>query len=73
MHGFNKFHLLDKLELVSPCHCTRYKRGISKLYPEKTKNCGVERIFELKNINLKHLYFYILSEYYTCGGKSIHW
>jgi len=47
MHGFKDFYLLEDLKIISPCHCTKYKRDISELYPEKTFRCGVGRIFEL--------------------------
>lgn len=47
MHDFHDLPLLNKLELISPCHCTKYKREISRMYPKKTETCGVGKIFEL--------------------------
>ncbi|MGC9443986.1 MAG: MBL fold metallo-hydrolase [Candidatus Methanospirareceae archaeon] len=46
-HGFNRLELLRELDLIVPCHCTRYKRAILERYPEKTKWCGAGMVLEL--------------------------
>ena len=33
MHGFNNFSILENLDLICPCHCTKYKKDLKKLYP----------------------------------------
>lgn len=46
-HGFKKFDILENMSRVIPCHCTKYKSEISKIYPEKYGKCaaGCELIF----------------------------
>jgi len=41
LHGFDNFSVLDNLDLIYPCHCTKYKDDISEIYQEKFKLCGV--------------------------------
>lgn len=47
LHGFNNFSVLDKLDLICPCHCTAHKKEIKKVYPDKSCDCGVGRIIDL--------------------------
>lgn len=35
LHGFNRFELIDRLQLVCPTHCTQHIPEIRSLYPEK--------------------------------------
>lgn len=36
-HGFSDFKQLEGIELIGPCHCTRYSRQIREKYPEQFK------------------------------------
>ena len=47
LHGFRALDLLKELNLVCPCHCTKYKSEIKRLYPEKCTNCGVGKTIEI--------------------------
>jgi 7,8-dihydropterin-6-yl-methyl-4-(beta-D-ribofuranosyl)aminobenzene 5'-phosphate synthase len=42
LHGFRNFDAVKDLEMICPCHCTRYKSEIKTLYPEKyvAGGCG---------------------------------
>jgi len=46
-HGFNKFKYLEKLNLIYPCHCTKYKKQIIEMFPDKAKKCGVGKTIDL--------------------------
>jgi 7,8-dihydropterin-6-yl-methyl-4-(beta-D-ribofuranosyl)aminobenzene 5'-phosphate synthase len=46
-HGFNKFDALINLELIVPCHCTKYKKEIKELYPNQVELAGVGYILNL--------------------------
>ena len=46
-HGFRDFELLQRLSLVCPCHCTKYKREIHDLFRDRTTECGVGSAIEL--------------------------
>jgi 7,8-dihydropterin-6-yl-methyl-4-(beta-D-ribofuranosyl)aminobenzene 5'-phosphate synthase len=46
-HGFHSFSVLNELECVCPCHCTRYKHEIKKRYPQSYTSCGVGQIIEI--------------------------
>lgn len=39
-HGFDDFDLLKGVKLISPCHCTRYKREIARTFPREYVKCG---------------------------------
>ena len=41
LHSFNKFELLADLELICPCHCTKFKNELRSIYPEKCIEVGV--------------------------------
>lgn len=45
-HGFNDFHILKSVKLISPCHCTQYKRGIASAFPKQYVKCGVGLVIE---------------------------
>ncbi|MFZ5993812.1 MAG: MBL fold metallo-hydrolase [Thermodesulfobacteriota bacterium] len=46
LHGFREFSLLKDLKVVCPCHCTRFKSEIERLYPEKCLDCGAGKVSE---------------------------
>ncbi|MBN1190666.1 MAG: MBL fold metallo-hydrolase [Dehalococcoidales bacterium] len=45
-HGFRDFGRLGGLSLIVPCHCTRYKSEILKLFPQQSVRCGVGLVIE---------------------------
>lgn len=47
LHGFRDFALLERLELVCPTHCSRFKTEMEKRFPEKCVSGGVGRVIEL--------------------------
>jgi 7,8-dihydropterin-6-yl-methyl-4-(beta-D-ribofuranosyl)aminobenzene 5'-phosphate synthase len=47
LHGFNEFNIVRDLEKVCPTHCTRYKKEIKALYPDKYLEGGVGRVIEI--------------------------
>jgi len=46
-HGFNKFHLVENLEFICPCHCTAHKLDLKKAFPNYTEDCGVGKIIDI--------------------------
>jgi 7,8-dihydropterin-6-yl-methyl-4-(beta-D-ribofuranosyl)aminobenzene 5'-phosphate synthase len=40
LHGFSDFSRLDGLDLICPCHCTRYKKELEQEFPGQYKECG---------------------------------
>jgi 7,8-dihydropterin-6-yl-methyl-4-(beta-D-ribofuranosyl)aminobenzene 5'-phosphate synthase len=46
LHGFREFGLLEDLDLICPCHCTRYKRDILRRYPETAVPGGAGKVLE---------------------------
>ena len=50
LHSFNEFDRLKELTLVCPCHCTQYKKEISRLFPEQYVACGAGVNIELKEV-----------------------
>ena len=46
-HGFDKLAVLQGLKLIMPCHFTRRKNEIAKMYPEATVECGAGTVIEL--------------------------
>lgn len=40
-HGFSDFSLLQSLNVIYPCHCTKFKKEIKKQYPKTAFDCGV--------------------------------
>ncbi len=45
-HGFNNLERLEDIELIIPCHCTKYKDKIIKRFPDKIKSCSAGCVFE---------------------------
>ncbi len=46
-HGFHDFEVFEDLSLISPCHCTVYKREIIELFKDKALECGAGLVIEL--------------------------
>lgn len=40
LHGFSDFSILEGVELISPCHCTSYKRKLARAFPKQYLECG---------------------------------
>jgi 7,8-dihydropterin-6-yl-methyl-4-(beta-D-ribofuranosyl)aminobenzene 5'-phosphate synthase len=40
-HGFKEFHLITDISFIMPCHCTRYKEDLAKLFPQKYIEDGI--------------------------------
>lgn len=40
-HGFKEFHLIRDISFIVPCHCTRYKKDLAKLFPQKYIENGI--------------------------------
>ncbi len=40
-HGFKEFHLITDISFIMPCHCTRYKKDLAKLFPQKYIENGI--------------------------------
>jgi len=47
LHGFDNFTLLEKLNFVCACHCTKHKKKIHKLYPKISTKGGVGKKLEI--------------------------
>jgi 7,8-dihydropterin-6-yl-methyl-4-(beta-D-ribofuranosyl)aminobenzene 5'-phosphate synthase len=46
-HGFNNFSVLNDLDFICPCHCTKYKKEIKNKFSDNYSNCGVGKIIDL--------------------------
>ena len=46
-HGFNNFSILEGLDLICPCHCTKHIKEIKNLYLKNYVEGGVGRIIEI--------------------------
>ena len=46
-HGLDDFQILKNLDLVVPCHCTRYIKEIRSIYPDKSEMGGVGKIITI--------------------------
>ncbi len=46
LHGFSDFSLIKGVKLISPCHCTSYKRELARAFPKKYLRCGVGLVIE---------------------------
>ncbi|MHA1793887.1 MAG: MBL fold metallo-hydrolase [Promethearchaeota archaeon] len=46
-HGFDNFSILEDIPLIMPCHCTRYKKRIEKLYPNNSVKCGAGKVLTI--------------------------
>lgn len=38
-HGFNRLEALKDMDLIIPCHCTRYKERLLQMYPDNCLQC----------------------------------
>jgi len=47
LHGFNNFNILEGLDLICPCHCTKHKQQIKSLFPSLSVEGGVGRTIEI--------------------------
>jgi 7,8-dihydropterin-6-yl-methyl-4-(beta-D-ribofuranosyl)aminobenzene 5'-phosphate synthase len=45
-HGFSDFNILKGVKLISPCHCTQYKREIARAFPKQYVRCGAGLVIE---------------------------
>ena len=43
LHGFNDFDILNQLDLICPCHCTKHMDEIKERFPAKWIDAGVGR------------------------------
>jgi len=46
-HGFKNFSILENLEFICPCHCTKYKKEIKMTFPNVCYGCGVGKIIDI--------------------------
>lgn len=46
-HGFNKFGLVENLDLICPCHCTAHKKDLKIAFPNKISDCGAGKIIDI--------------------------
>lgn len=46
-HGFSDFKQLEGIELIGPCHCTRYIKQISQKYPRQFKQVKAGTVIEI--------------------------
>ena len=47
LHSFNNFSILERLDFICPCHCTKHKREIKELHPQTYTEGGVGRVIEI--------------------------
>ncbi|HIE13448.1 MAG TPA: MBL fold metallo-hydrolase [Desulfotomaculum sp.] len=46
-HGFKEFEQLRPLSLICPCHCTRFKAEIRRIFHQQCLDCGAGTVIEL--------------------------
>jgi len=46
-HDFDEYEILEPFEMVCPTHCTRHKKEIKEIYPEKYIEGGAGRIIRI--------------------------
>ena len=46
-HGFKNLEILEDLDFICPCHCTKIKEEFIDKYPEKAFKCGVGKVIEI--------------------------
>jgi 7,8-dihydropterin-6-yl-methyl-4-(beta-D-ribofuranosyl)aminobenzene 5'-phosphate synthase len=46
-HGFKKLELLGELSLIMPCHFTKRRKELLRLYPNTTVRCGAGAVIDL--------------------------
>lgn len=44
-HGFSDYHILNGVEFLSPCHCTRNLSEIASRFPDTYHKNGIGRVF----------------------------
>ena len=47
LHSFNNFSVLNSLDLICPCHCTKHKKIIKETFPKKYIEGGVGKTIEI--------------------------
>jgi 7,8-dihydropterin-6-yl-methyl-4-(beta-D-ribofuranosyl)aminobenzene 5'-phosphate synthase len=47
LHGFSQFDVVKDLSIICPCRCTRFKREIRTLFPEKYVTCGAGKAIQV--------------------------
>jgi 7,8-dihydropterin-6-yl-methyl-4-(beta-D-ribofuranosyl)aminobenzene 5'-phosphate synthase len=45
-HGFSDLDALKDIKLISPCHCTQYKKEIIQTFPKQCVECGAGLVIE---------------------------
>jgi len=45
-HGFSDFDVLKGIRLISPCHCTAYKKELARAFPKQYVRCGAGLVVE---------------------------
>lgn len=40
-HGFKEFYLISDISFIMPCHCTRYKKELANIFPQKYIENGI--------------------------------
>jgi 7,8-dihydropterin-6-yl-methyl-4-(beta-D-ribofuranosyl)aminobenzene 5'-phosphate synthase len=46
-HNFSNFECLNDIELIVPCHCTRFKDELEKNFPDQYMDCKTGHIIEV--------------------------
>ena len=46
-HDFRDFQTIENLDFICPCHCTKYKMNLKKLFPKKYIDGGVGKIINI--------------------------
>jgi 7,8-dihydropterin-6-yl-methyl-4-(beta-D-ribofuranosyl)aminobenzene 5'-phosphate synthase len=46
-HAFNRFEILNDLDVICPAHCTAYTHRIRSLYPDKVVSGGTGKVLEI--------------------------
>lgn len=46
-HKFNNFESLSDISMIMPCHCTRYKNEIKKIFPDRYMECKAGQVIEI--------------------------
>ena len=47
LHGFQRFELLEGLDLICPTHCTQYKQEINARFPSQYREGGAGIVIEV--------------------------
>ena len=47
LHNFDDFEILKNLEFICPCHCTKYKKKLKEIYPNKYVEGGVGKTIDI--------------------------